>query len=175
MWVRVWELYPTSFPAVRPWISQRIETMCRNLAAICNGLCLLGPMQGCRVGDGGHLNKHVFKCWCLHLIFLWVRNSPVYLRCVLFWHIKWRRVVIPYWWFGTTYWWHSQGSRSPRRISVNKLHSFFYYFISNTVGYFCPTAWFFSFLMNFIRNRMTAERQMNHTGKYTECPISLEP
>lgn len=119
--------------------------------------------------------KIVFKCWCLHLIFLWVRNSPVYLRCALFWRIKRRRVVIPYWWFGTTYRCHSQGSRSPRKMSFNKLHIFFHYLISNTVRYFCPTEWFFSFLMCIIRNQMTAERQTNHTRKYTECPISLEP
>ena len=117
----------------------------------------------------------VFTCWCLHLIFLWVRNSPVYLRCALFWHIKWCRVVIPYWWFGTTYHCHSQGPRSPRRMSVNKLHIFLHCFISYTVRYFCPTEWFFSFLMYIIRNQMTAERQTNHIGKYTECPISLEP
>jgi len=172
---RVWELYPTSFPAVRPWIWQCIETMCRNLAAICNDLYLLGPMQDCRFGVGGHLINIVFKCWCLQLNFLWVKNSAVYLRCALFWRIKGRRMVIPYLWFGTTYRCHSQGSRSARRMSVNKLHIFCHYFTSNTVRYFCPTQWFFSFLMYVIRNQMAAERQTNHTGKYTECLISLEP
>lgn len=117
----------------------------------------------------------VFKCWFLQLIFLWVRSSPVHLRYMLFWHIKRHRVVIPYSCFGTTFRCHSQGSRSPRRMSVNKLHIFFHYLISNTVRYFCPTEWFSRFLMYIIRNRMTAERQTNHTGKYTECPISLEP
>jgi len=175
MWVRVWELYPTSFPVVRPWIWQHIETMCRNSLKYVMACVWLVQCKTAELGMEATWVKIVFKCWCLQLVFLWVTNSPVYLRCALFWHIKRRRVVIPYLWFGTTYRCHSQGSRSARRMSVKKLHIFCHYFTSDTVRYFCSTEWFLGFLMYVIRNWMTAERQTNHTGKYIECPISLEP
>jgi hypothetical protein len=60
-------------------------------------------------------------------------------------------------------------------MSVNKLHIFFFYVISNTVRYSCPSVWYFRFMINIIINWMTAERGTSHAGKYTECLINVEP
>jgi hypothetical protein len=43
----------------------------------------------------------------------------LFLRTVLFWSITQRRVVILYRRFGTTYRFHLQGPRSPRRVAYN--------------------------------------------------------
>jgi hypothetical protein len=52
---------------------------------------------------------------------------------------------------------------------VNKLHIFFYYFVLKTVRDFCPTV---RCGIGIGINEITAERGIDHTGKYRECVCS---
>ena len=78
----VYDTYPANIPDFKQQVYQHIEAIPNDLLR-CVMDSVLGQMQECRGGDGGHLKNVILMYWWLHFIVHWVKNVHI---CISFYY-----------------------------------------------------------------------------------------